>query len=114
MAERQVALDNIEAIAKRASALNALPLRNDASGCGRKLHNIRQGRLPPQMKETALAIVHRVVGNAPEKAMVLSCLEVCIEQSVQRHVEVAESAALARILPKRVAACHAAGVSRRD
>jgi hypothetical protein len=103
MSDRQVALNNIEAIAERAAILNALPLRGDASGCGRKLHNIRQGRLAPQMKEAALAIVRRVVGTAPEKAMVLSCLETCIEQSVQRHIEVAQSTALSRINNKRPA-----------
>jgi len=103
MSDRQVALSNIEAIAERAAVLNALPLRNDPSGCGRKLHNIRQGRLPPNMKEAALAIVHCVLGTAPEKASVLACLETCIEHSVQRHIEVAQRTALSRINNKRPA-----------
>ena len=70
VSDRAIALSNIEQIAERAAALNALPLRGDASGCGRKLHNIRQGRLGPSMRDEALAIVRRVVGNSPQNANV--------------------------------------------
>ena len=45
--DKQVALSNVEAIAQRALSLQAVPLRGDASGCGKKLHNIRQVRPPP-------------------------------------------------------------------
>ena len=101
VSDRQIALANIEAIAERASLLNALPLRGDPSGCGRKLHNIRQGRLGPGMRDEALAIVRRVIGNAPEKANVLQHLEASIEQSVARHTEAAASNTLSRGKAKR-------------
>ena len=93
--DRAIALSNIESIAERAAALNALPLRGDVSGCGRKLHNIRQGRLGPSMRDEALAIVRRVVGTAPERAAVLQHLEASIEQSVARHTD-AQNNAIAR------------------
>ena len=87
MSDRAIALANIEAIAVRAAALNALPSRGDSSGYGRKLHNIRQGRLGLAIRDEALAIVRRTVGRAPERAAVLAHLEACIEQSVRRHTE---------------------------
>jgi hypothetical protein len=95
VSDRAIALSNIEQIAERAAALNALPLRGDASGCGRKLHNIRQGRLGPSMRDEALAIVRRVVGNSPQNANVLKHLEASIEQSVARHTE-AQSLSIGR------------------
>lgn len=42
VADKAIALANIEAIAERALQLRAVPLRGDVSGCGKKLHNIRQ------------------------------------------------------------------------
>ena len=77
VSDRAIALSNIEQIAERAAALNALPLRGDASGCGRKLHNIRQGRLGPSMRDEALAIVRRVVGNSPQNANVRAPQSCC-------------------------------------
>ena len=87
VADRAIALANIESIAERAQALHMLPLRGDVSGCGRKLHNIRQGRLAPNMREEALGIVRRVLGGQPENSAVLAQLEASIEQSVARHNE---------------------------
>jgi hypothetical protein len=42
VADKAIALANIEAIARRAFVLKAVPLRGDPSGCGKKLHNVRQ------------------------------------------------------------------------
>ena len=92
VADRAAALANLESIADRAKVLHTLPLRGDASGCGRKLHTIRQGRLGPSMREDALAIVRRVLGGQPENATVLAQLEADIEHSVQRHREALETA----------------------
>ena len=91
VADRVVAYANIESIAERAQALHTLPLRGDVSGCGRKLHNIRQGRLAPNMREQALAIVRRVLGGQPENATVLAQLEDSIEQSVAKHKDLQSS-----------------------
>ena len=68
VADRATALNNVEAIAYRTLQLQAIPLRGDPSGCGKKLHNIRQGRLAPSMREDAIAIVHRVIGPSSQHA----------------------------------------------
>ena len=73
-ADRSIALSNIQAIAQRAMALRVLPMRGDPSGCGRKLHNLRQGRISSGMKDEALAIVRAVTGDAPENAEVRPAL----------------------------------------
>ena len=75
VANRSIALANIEEIAKHTLALNALPLRNDPSGCGRKLHNVRQGRLAPELREEAHSIVMHIIGDAPERAELLLQLQ---------------------------------------
>ena len=85
VANRSIALANIEQIARHVAAFNALPLRNDPSGCGRKLHNIRQGRLAPELRDEAHVIVHRILGDAPERANLLRNLQATIEMSVARH-----------------------------
>lgn len=87
MSDRASTLANIEPIAHRALVLRGLPLRADPSGYGRKLHNLRQGRVGPDMRDEALAIVHRVIGTDPENATILSELEESILQSVRRHEE---------------------------
>jgi len=87
VADKQVALSNVEAIAQRALSLQAVPLRGDASGCGKKLHNIRQGRLGPGLRDEALAIVRRILGGDPNCATVLAHLEASIELSSARHAD---------------------------
>jgi len=85
--DKQVALSNVEAIAQRALSLQAVPLRGDASGCGKKLHNIRQGRLGPGLRDAALAIVRRILGSDSNCAGVLAHLEASIELSSARQAE---------------------------
>ena len=87
VADRATALNNVEAIAYRTLQLQAIPLRGDPSGCGKKLHNIRQGRLAPSMREDAIAIVHRVIGPSSQHAHLVKALENVIEHSVTMHSE---------------------------
>ena len=61
--------------------LSQVPLRSEASGCGKKLHNIRQGRLGPSLRADALAIVRRVLGAEPRCAAVQAHIEASIEQA---------------------------------
>jgi len=87
VADRAITIANVETIAQRAKAIKALPLRADPSGCGKKLHNLRQGRLGPDVRDEAIAIVRRVLGTDVEHSEILSQLEEAIELSVSRHQE---------------------------
>ena len=66
MANEIVAIENIEAIALRARELRCVPQRDDPSGLGKKLHNLRMGRLAPRLREQALAVVRRILGDDEE------------------------------------------------
>ena len=55
--------------------------------CGKKLHNLRQGRLGPDVRDEAIAIVRNVLGGDTENAEILAQLEESIELSVSRHQE---------------------------
>lgn len=73
-----------------------MPLRDDPSGCGKKLHNLRQGRLSPDVRDAALAAVRSVVGNSAELMEVLRQLEASIDVSVSRfHLGEQQAAAAA-------------------
>jgi len=62
-------------------------LRGDPSGCGKKLHNVRQGRLGPALHREALQLVRSILGGDPACTAALAHLEASIEQSVTRHSE---------------------------
>ena len=57
----------------------------NAPRCGKKLHNIRQGRLAPELRDEAFAIVRRELGDSPESADLLHYLQGAIDMSVARH-----------------------------
>jgi hypothetical protein len=86
-ADRVNALSSIEVIAQQALKLDDMPMRgvSDSSGSGKKLQAIRQGRIGPSMKNEAIAIVRRVLGDDPKNAHIIEQFEEVIEQSVQRH-----------------------------